>query len=88
MRMVRTASAAVAVQLVTRHGRQLPGIEQVRSAHTDEELALLLAAAKARLMPGRDASIGRHRHQRLRLNIDPELPVVAQALLQRLGQDH
>jgi hypothetical protein len=53
VRRVRTSSGAVAVQLVTRQGRQVLGIERVGSAHTDEELALLLAA-KARLMPGQD----------------------------------
>jgi len=55
VRRVRTSSGAVAAQLVTRQGRQVLGIEHVGSAHTDEELALLLAAAKARLMPGQYA---------------------------------
>lgn len=55
VRKVRTASGAVAVQLVTRQGRQVLGIEHLGSAHTDEDLALLVAAAKARLMPGQDA---------------------------------
>lgn len=44
VRRVRTASGAVAVQLVTRQGRQVLGIEPVGSAHTDEDLALLLAS--------------------------------------------
>lgn len=52
VRKVRTASGAVAVQLVTRQGRQVLGIEHLGSAHTDEDLALLVAAATARLMPG------------------------------------
>ena len=54
MRKVRTASGAVAVQVVTRRGRQVERIEHVGSAHTDAELALLLAAARERLSPGQD----------------------------------
>jgi hypothetical protein len=49
VRKVRTASGAVAVQVVTRRGRQ---VEYVGSAHTEAELALLLAAARERLSPG------------------------------------
>src|SRR5580704_17690977 len=54
VRKVRTASGAVAVQVVTRRGRQIERIEHVGSAHTDAELALLLAAARGRLFPGQD----------------------------------
>jgi hypothetical protein len=54
VRKVRTASGAVAVQVVTRRGRQVVRIEHVGSAHTDGELALLLAAARERLSPGQD----------------------------------
>ena len=54
VRKVRTASGAVAVQVVTRRGRQVEQVEHVGSAHTDAELALLLAAARERLSPGRD----------------------------------
>jgi hypothetical protein len=54
VRKVRTASGAVAVQVVTRRGRQIERIEHVGSAHTDAELALLLAAARGRLSPGQD----------------------------------
>jgi hypothetical protein len=54
VRKVRTASGAVAVQVVTRRGRQVERIEHVGSAHTDAELALLLAAARERLSPGQD----------------------------------
>ena len=46
VRKVRTASGAVAVQVLTRRGRQVERIERVGSAHTDAELALLLAAAR------------------------------------------
>ena len=53
VRKVRTASGAVAVQVVTRRGRQVERVEHVGSAHTDAELALLLAAARERLSPGR-----------------------------------
>jgi hypothetical protein len=52
VRKVRTASGAVAVQVVTRRGRQVERIEHVGSAHTDAELALLLEAARERLSPG------------------------------------
>jgi Transposase DDE domain len=55
VRKVRTASGAVAVQIVTRQGRQVLGIEHVGSAHTDEDLALLVAAAAARLMGDQEA---------------------------------
>ena len=54
VRKVRTASGAVAVQVVTRRGRQVEQVEHVGSAHTDAELALLLAAAGERLSPGQD----------------------------------
>ncbi len=54
VRKVRTASGAVAVQIVARRGRQVEQIEHVGSAHTDAELALLLAAAGERLRPGQD----------------------------------
>jgi hypothetical protein len=52
VRKVRTASGAVAVQVVTRRGRQVVRVEHMGSAHTDAELALLLAAARERLSPG------------------------------------
>ena len=54
VRKVRTASGAVAVQVVTRRGRQVERAGHVGSAHTDAELALLLAAARERLSPGQD----------------------------------
>ena len=55
VRKVRTKSGAVAVQVVTRQGRQVLGIEHVGSAHTDEDLALLVAAARDRLLHGQAA---------------------------------
>src|SRR6266704_3139693 len=55
VRKVRTGSAAVAVQVVTRRGRQVERVEHLGSAHTDAELALLVAAARERLWPGQDA---------------------------------
>jgi hypothetical protein len=54
VRKVRTASGAVAVQVVTRRVRHVEQVEHVESAHTDAELALLLAAARERLSPGQD----------------------------------
>jgi hypothetical protein len=55
VRKVRTASGAVAVQVVTSRGRRVERVEHLGSAHTDTELALLLAAARERLWPGQDA---------------------------------
>jgi hypothetical protein len=55
VRKVRTASGAVAVQIVTRRGRQVEQVEHLGSARTDADLALLLAAARDRLAPGQEA---------------------------------
>lgn len=55
MRRVRTASGAVAVQLVVKDRGEVVEVEHVGSAHTDAELALLLAAAGERLAPGQQA---------------------------------
>jgi hypothetical protein len=42
VRRVKTASGATAVQIVHKRGRRVLGIEHIGSAHTDNELALLL----------------------------------------------
>lgn len=55
VRKVRTASGAVAVQVITREGRQVVDVVHMGSAHTDAELALLLQAAEERLRPGQEA---------------------------------
>jgi hypothetical protein len=55
LRKVRTASGAVAVQIVTRQGRQVEQVEHLGSAHTDAELALLVSLARERLSPGQEA---------------------------------
>ncbi|MGE3414374.1 MAG: hypothetical protein AB7L91_19440 [Dehalococcoidia bacterium] len=55
VRRVRTASGAVAVQLVMKDRGEVVEIEHVGSAHTDADLALLLAAARERLQPGQQA---------------------------------
>jgi hypothetical protein len=55
VRKVRTSSGAVAVQVVTRDGRQVVEIDHVGSAHTDAELELLLRAAQDRVAPGQEA---------------------------------
>lgn len=55
VRKVRTASGAVAVQVVTRQDRQVVDVDHVGSAHTDAELELLLQAAEERLRPGQEA---------------------------------
>ncbi|WP_146844085.1 IS1634 family transposase, partial [Cellulomonas composti] len=52
VRKVRTASGAVAVQVVTRRGRVVEHVEHVGSAHTDAELAVLLQVAGQLLAPG------------------------------------
>ncbi len=52
VRKVRTASGAVAVQVVTKDGGQVIEVDHVGSAHTDAELALLLEVARERLRPG------------------------------------
>lgn len=55
MRRVRTASGAVAVQLVVKDRGEVVEVEHVGSAHSDAELALLLAAARERLEPDQQA---------------------------------
>jgi hypothetical protein len=55
VRKVRTSSGAVAVQVVTRDGRQVVEIDHVGSAHTDAELEWLLQVARERLRPGQEA---------------------------------
>jgi hypothetical protein len=52
VRKVRTASGAVAVQVVTKAHGEFTDIQHVGSAHTDAELALLLHAARELLHPG------------------------------------
>lgn len=55
MRKVRTASGAVAVQIITRQSGELVGIDHVGSAHTDAELEALLEVAEKRLCPDQDS---------------------------------
>jgi Transposase DDE domain len=52
VRKVRTASGAVAVQVVTKAHGEIVELEHVGSAHTDADLALLLRAARERLHRG------------------------------------
>ena len=52
VRKVRTASGAVAVQIVDKVGGDVVAVEHIGSAHTDAELALLLSVARDRLRPG------------------------------------
>ncbi|HEU5008891.1 MAG TPA: IS1634 family transposase [Jatrophihabitantaceae bacterium] len=52
VRRVRTASGAVAVQIVDKVGGDVVAVEHIGSAHTDAELALLLSVARERLHPG------------------------------------
>ena len=55
IRKVRTASGAVAVQIINRTGRTVTGIEHIGSAHNDAELGILLTQAEERLRPGQQA---------------------------------
>ena len=54
VRRVRTASGAVAVQLATKQAGEVLDVDHVGSAHTDDELAVLLDLALAPLRPGQD----------------------------------
>ena len=47
MRRVKTASGATAVQIVHKRGRRVLSIEHIGSAHTDDELAVLLQVVAA-----------------------------------------
>lgn len=49
VRKVKTKSGATAVQIVTKTGRQVTGIEHLGSAHTETDLALLLDMARSRV---------------------------------------
>ena len=55
VRKVRTASGAVAVQIVNQNGRTTSSIEHIGSAHNDAELGLLLETAQRQLHPGQQA---------------------------------
>lgn len=52
MRRVRTSSGATAVQIVHKRGRRVLSIEHIGSAHTDDELAVLLQVAEERRHAG------------------------------------
>lgn len=54
VRRVRTASGAVAVQVVTKQGGEVLDVDHVGSAPSDTELAILLDVAASRLRPGQD----------------------------------
>jgi hypothetical protein len=52
VRKVRTASGATAVQIAERHGGRDRVLEHLGSAHTEAELAALVAAARRKVYPG------------------------------------
>jgi hypothetical protein len=52
VRRVRTASGATAIQIVHKRGRRVLSIEHLGSAHTDDEVALLLQVAEERCHAG------------------------------------
>ena len=52
MRRVKTASGATAVQIVHKRGRRVLSIEHIGSAHTGDELAVLLQVAEERRHAG------------------------------------
>jgi len=49
VRKVVTKSGAHAVQIVTKHGREVTGIEHIGSAHTEKDLAVLVEVARERI---------------------------------------
>lgn len=49
VRKVTTKSGATAVQIVTKRGRSVTGIEHIGSAHTATDLAVMLEVARARI---------------------------------------
>jgi len=55
VRRVRTASGAVAVQVVVKERGEVVEVDHVGSAHTDAELALLMTVAADRLHPGQES---------------------------------
>lgn len=52
VRRVKTASGATAVQIVHKRGRRVLSIEHIGSAHTDDDLALLMQVAEERRHAG------------------------------------
>jgi hypothetical protein len=52
VRRVKTASGAVAVRIVHKRGRRVLSIEHIGSAHTDDELVVLLQVAGERRYAG------------------------------------
>lgn len=55
IRKVKTASGATAVQIARKSASQLVAIEHLGSAHTKEELEILLSLAKKRLLAGQQS---------------------------------
>ncbi len=55
MRRVRTASGATAVQIVSKHRGVRTIVEHIGSAHTDEQLAVLVEVAKTKIQGGQFA---------------------------------
>lgn len=75
VRKVPTASGARAVQIVHKRRRQVIGIEHIRSAHDDVQLALLMEVARQRLHPGQESldlgpTTAARRHRRHRRAAD------------------
>lgn len=99
-RKVRTASGAIAVQVVVKDGGRVVDVDHVGSAHTD-------GAPHCRVRRPRDQPAPPRSHQRLdqkivqtlrtvrsatieirgqRLTLDPETPTTANDLLKSLGE--
>ena len=55
VRRVKTASGATAVQIVHKRGRRVLSIEHIGSAHSGDELAVLLQVAEERRHAGQGA---------------------------------
>lgn len=67
IRKVKTGSGATAVQIVTKHGRQVTGLTHIGSAKNQQELELLVSLAKSKI----------HEHQ-MSLFPDEDAPTIIQ----------
>lgn len=83
IRKVRTKSGATAVQIAHKNHGQLVRLEHLGSAHTDEELQLLLGLAQQRIQAGQLSFLDRPTSLKLALG-----PTVSGLLLEVLTQEY
>ena len=76
VRKVRTASGAIAVQIVQKQRGVRTIVEHVGSAHTDEDLALLVEVARTKIQAGQLA---------FDLDALTDAPVTSAPTLDRVG---